>query len=163
MFRIIGADGREYGPVAAELLQQWVAEGRAHGQTPAQSEGTGWKPLSAFPEFAHLAGPPTPQATPPVFADRSPERNNPMAVTGFICSLLGLTCCGPFLLLLGVIFSIVGLSEIKREPGRFTGRSLAIAGIIIGLAGLALFALILAGSLVGNLWPFGRHFHRIML
>jgi hypothetical protein len=53
MYKIIGADQREYGPVTAEQLRQWIAEGRMNGQTLAQAEGaTEWKPLSAFPEFA---------------------------------------------------------------------------------------------------------------
>jgi hypothetical protein len=53
MYKIIGADGREYGPVTAEQLRQWIAEGRANAQTMAQAEGTTeWKPLSAFSELA---------------------------------------------------------------------------------------------------------------
>lgn len=57
MYKIIGADKREYGPVTAEQLRQWIAEGRANGQTPAKAEdGTEWKPLSTFPEFSDLLG-----------------------------------------------------------------------------------------------------------
>lgn len=52
MFTIIGADHKEYGPVSAEDVAQWIAEGRADGQTYAKAEGGEWKPLSAFPEFA---------------------------------------------------------------------------------------------------------------
>jgi uncharacterized membrane protein len=53
MYKIIGADQKEYGPVTAEQLRQWLAEGRVNGQTSVQSEGaTEWKPLAAFPEFA---------------------------------------------------------------------------------------------------------------
>jgi uncharacterized membrane protein len=53
MYKIIGADQKEYGPVSAEQIRQWIAEGRANDQTMIQAEGaTEWKPLSAFPEFA---------------------------------------------------------------------------------------------------------------
>ena len=54
MYKIIGADQKEYGPVSAELLRQWVSEGRVNAQTMAKLEGEGgdWKPLSTFPEFA---------------------------------------------------------------------------------------------------------------
>ena len=53
MYKIIGGDGNEYGPVSAEQLHQWIAEGRANNQTRVQREGeTEWKPLAAFLEFA---------------------------------------------------------------------------------------------------------------
>lgn len=52
MYKIIGADQREYGPVSADQVREWIAQGRANGQTLAQNEGGAWNPLSAFPEFA---------------------------------------------------------------------------------------------------------------
>src|SRR5689334_2865109 len=52
MYRIIGADGNQYGPISAEQLRQWLAEGRANAQTKVLAEGTTeWKSLSEFPEF----------------------------------------------------------------------------------------------------------------
>jgi hypothetical protein len=53
MYKIIGADQKEYGPVSAEQLRAWIAEGRVNGQTSVWSESAGeWKPLAVFPEFA---------------------------------------------------------------------------------------------------------------
>jgi hypothetical protein len=53
MFKIIGGDGRQYGPISAEQLREWIAAGRANAQTQTQREGESeWKPLSAFSEFA---------------------------------------------------------------------------------------------------------------
>jgi uncharacterized protein DUF4339 len=55
MYKIIGADGHEYGPVTAEQLQQWIREGRATGQTKVQPEGSPeWKTLAELPEFADI-------------------------------------------------------------------------------------------------------------
>src|SRR6266545_3107206 len=55
MYKIIGADQREYGPVQAEQVRKWIAEGRANAQTKASSEGSSeWKTLADFPEFADL-------------------------------------------------------------------------------------------------------------
>ena len=52
-YKIIGADRREYGPVSAEDIRNWIAEGRADGKTSIKREGeTDWKPLATFPEFA---------------------------------------------------------------------------------------------------------------
>jgi len=58
MYRLIGADQMEYGPVPAEQVRKWIGEGRADVQTRARGEESGdWKPLSDFPEFAGaLAG-----------------------------------------------------------------------------------------------------------
>jgi uncharacterized membrane protein len=59
MYRIIGADQKEYGPVSAEQLRQWIAEGRAGAQSLLRAEGAAeWKPLGEFPEFADALGGP---------------------------------------------------------------------------------------------------------
>lgn len=68
MYKIIGADKKEYGPVTAAQMRQWLAEGRVNAQTSVQSEGApGWKPLFAFAEFADVftAPSPAPQPAPP--------------------------------------------------------------------------------------------------
>jgi len=58
MYKIIGADGREYGPVDANQVRQWIVEGRANTQTRVKAEGTNeWKPLSAFAELTPISGP----------------------------------------------------------------------------------------------------------
>src|SRR6266516_3003548 len=55
MYKIIGVDQREYGPVPVEQVRKWIAEGRANAQTKAWSEGSSeWKTLADFPEFADL-------------------------------------------------------------------------------------------------------------
>jgi hypothetical protein len=52
MYKIIGVDHQEYGPINADQMRQWIAEGRANGQTKVQLEGAAdWKPLANFPEF----------------------------------------------------------------------------------------------------------------
>lgn len=69
MYKIIGGDGKEYGPVSAEQIRQWIAESRLNAQTKAQAEGsTEWKTLSAFPEFADALVAKSAQAPPPPFA-----------------------------------------------------------------------------------------------
>ena len=40
MYRIIGSDGQQYGPVTADQLRQWIAMGRANRQTSTQAEGS---------------------------------------------------------------------------------------------------------------------------
>ena len=59
MFKIIGGDGRQYGPVTSDEAREWIKAGRANAQTQAQKDGeSDWKPMASFPEFAEaLAAP----------------------------------------------------------------------------------------------------------
>ncbi len=144
MYKIIGADQREYGPVSADQIRQWLREGRANGQTLIRFEEGPWKPLSTFSEFAaDLATSAPPAALPPAAAPGymvgQMPKNNGMAVAGLILSVLGLLgCCGPITSTLGLIFSIIGLSQINDKPQIYTGKTLAIAGIVIALLGYVL-------------------------
>jgi len=67
MYRIIGIDGQQYGPVTADQIKRWLVENRVNAQTLAQVEGApDWKPLVSFPEFALEAkAPPTMPGVPP--------------------------------------------------------------------------------------------------
>jgi hypothetical protein len=57
MFKIIGGDQQEYGPVSTDELRDWIRSGRAGRDTLVRREGeTEWKPLSALPEFAEAFG-----------------------------------------------------------------------------------------------------------
>jgi hypothetical protein len=33
MYKVIGADGKEYGPITSYKLQPWIADGRVNAQT----------------------------------------------------------------------------------------------------------------------------------
>jgi uncharacterized membrane protein len=58
MYKIIGADQKEYGPITAEQIRQWISEGRLNAETRACLEGTQeWKPLRMFPEFSFVTSP----------------------------------------------------------------------------------------------------------
>ncbi len=68
LYKIIGGDGRLYGPANPDQLRLWVSQGRAGPQTLAQPEGSlEWKPLATFPDFAGLVAP-LPLAPPPLLA-----------------------------------------------------------------------------------------------
>jgi hypothetical protein len=64
---IIGGDQKEYGPIPAEDVCKWLAEGRLNAQSRIKAESDAeWRPLSAFPEFAvALAAPGAAPTTPP--------------------------------------------------------------------------------------------------
>ena len=61
MFNILGADQKEYGPVTADQVRQWIAQGRANGQTKMQAvRSPDWKPLAEFPEKGYVFDDSTP-------------------------------------------------------------------------------------------------------
>lgn len=66
MYTIIGADGKEYGPVPADTLRDWIAAGRANAQTRIRRQNeTEWSTIGAVPELAEAVAPkPPPVATP---------------------------------------------------------------------------------------------------
>lgn len=146
MYRIVGADGREYGPVTAEQLRQWIAEGRANAETRAAAEPVmEWKPLGTFPEFSLLFAARRPAA--PVLAGAPARKTNSLAVAGLIMGILSviLVCCCygfPFNVL-GLTFSIIGLAQIRANPQSNDGQGAAIAGLVLSLLSLLLAVAIL--------------------
>lgn len=143
MYKIIGADHKEYGPVSAEQLRQWYSEGRVNGATRVQPEGTGiWKPMSEWPEFASLfpstpsPSGPLPSIPPPVSLGSQSAHpvTNKMALwsmgLGIFCFVFFWLCCWP-LGPLPVILGFVALSQIKANPHQ-TGEGFAITGIVTG-------------------------------
>ncbi len=67
MYKIIGADHREYGPVPAERIKEWILEGRANAQSRIRPEGGEWQALDGLTEFTDVlkaqaaAAPPPPR------------------------------------------------------------------------------------------------------
>lgn len=129
MYRIIGSNGQQYGPITAEQLRRWMAENRVNAQTLVQAEGTpDWKPLSAFPEFAaDLKAAPPPTISPPgmtagpAVTVTSPElaarasSKIPAGICGILLGGLGihkfvLGYTGPGLILLLVTILTCGLA-----------------------------------------------------
>lgn len=114
MYKIIGANNAEYGPVSAEQLRQWITEGRVNAQTLAQAAGeTTWKPISSYPEFAAnfpgvftspLPGA-TPQAPPPLGAPLTPDAGRARALEQVTGPAIGLIVVGA-LQVLGSIWGI---------------------------------------------------------
>lgn len=148
MYKIIGADGKEYGPVSLVQLRQWLAEGRVNAQTRILAEGDAdWKTIASLPDpglgSSLSAAPRTiPPLTTPLAFGRPLQQNN-LAVTGLILGIISLVmafcCCGGLPLnLLGIILCSIGLTQINRQPDVYTGKGVAIAGLIISCASLLL-------------------------
>ena len=145
MYKIIGADHKEYGPVSPEQLRQWFAEGRVNAATRVQAEGSGlWKPLSEWPDFAGLfpAGPPpgaAPSMVPPPVS-LTPHTTGPvtnkMAAWSMGVGIFSIIscCCWP-IGVVAIVLGLVAMSQIKANPNQ-TGQGFAIAGVVTGAVSL---------------------------
>jgi TM2 domain-containing membrane protein YozV len=128
MYKIVGVDGQQYGPVNAEEIRRWIADKRANAQTLVQIEGgPEWKPLGSFAEFASELKAVPPLIAPPLSAVASRASNKiPAGICGILLGsfgihkfILGYTGAGLIMLLVtiltcgiaGVVLHIIGLIE----------------------------------------------------
>lgn len=155
MYKIIGADGNEYGPVTGEQIRQWIAEGRASGQTKVQAEGgTDWQTLAGLPEFADaLISKPLP---PPTFPAPAPlpsggavaDQLSGPATGLVVTAILGFLANG-----LAVVWTMAAgqLQSMPRgmdpEMQRFIQIFSGVMGVTSCILGLALSGLVLYGAL----------------
>lgn len=142
MYRIIGADGKEYGPVTAEQLRQWITEGRANADTRTLLEGTSdWKRLADFPEFSLLFGAAWRTVSPAMVTVA--RKTNGLAITsltmGITALTFGLCCCyGLPFNLVGIVFALVAIGQINDNPHLYNGKGVAVAGLVLCVLSLAL-------------------------
>lgn len=56
-YRIIGGDGKHYGPVPATVLLRWITDGRIDAETPVQVDGSSaWVKLHQLGDALHRLG-----------------------------------------------------------------------------------------------------------
>ena len=128
MYKIVGVDGQQYGPVSAEEIRRWIADKRVNAQTLVQMEGAQeWKPLGSFSEFASgLNAVPPPIAPPPSAVASRASNKIPAGVCGILLGslgihkfILGYTGAGLVMLLVtvltcgiaGAVMHLIGLIE----------------------------------------------------
>ena len=144
MYKIIGADQKEYGPVTTDQLRQWIAEGRVSGQTRVLPEGaTEWKAVGDLTEFA-TASPGTVPAMPSIPA---PSSAGAELVNGPAIGLIVTAILGVLLQITSLILNLAGASflagsQMPKEAwtNMFSG-AIGVAASIIGIlvSGLILF------------------------
>ncbi len=157
-YKIVGADGKEYGPVTAEQVRQWIAEGRANAETKVQPEGaTEWQALGSVAEFADaLATKPAPiapiaslphTAYPPFTVPPAEQVSGPAiglivtAVFGFVANAIA------------VVWNVVGARFQQMPPGmdpelqRLIQSMTGVMGVVSCVIGVILSCLVLYGAI----------------
>ena len=142
MYKIIGTDENEYGPVSPEQIREWIKEGRLNRQTPLQAAGsTEWKPLWMQPEFTKDF---VEQDAPPVGpASSGSEINviipykNPRALIAYYLAVFSLI---PFVgIVLGLAAFALGFLGLRFRRHNPTAGGVVHAWIGIILGGLCGF------------------------
>lgn len=152
MYKIIGADSKEYGPISADQLKQWIAEGRANQQTRVLPEGAAeWKSLAEIPELA-VALPITPPTAPsPVTAATPRGVSAADQVRGPAVGLIVTAVLGFLVQAAALVMNVLGVSlgALQRQgtPDAWVSMFSGTLGVVGGILGLAVSAIILYGAL----------------
>jgi hypothetical protein len=153
MYKITGSDGNEYGPVGLQQLQQWIAQGRVNAQTRVQGPGaTDWKMASEFPELGSALGstgiPPSPPSA--VLPSQTAGQANGMAIASFILGLASVVLClGVLTGIPAIICGHIAHSRSGRLPAPDGGAGVAIAGLVMGYAGVIVTVLVVVMVIPG--------------
>jgi Domain of unknown function (DUF4190) len=67
---------------------------------------------------------------------------NGFAIAGFVLTMVSLLIGGPILSIPGIIFGAIALIKIRKNPGKYQGRILAILAIVFGIVSILLTALL---------------------
>jgi hypothetical protein len=114
------------------------------GQSYQQPGGYGNTPYEANPYQPAFGGVSPYGAIP---SEATPQIHHPQAtqalILGLLGTVLGLSCVvGGLVGIGGIVVGRRARNEIDADPRRYTGRSQATAGIVTGIVGVSIFALV---------------------
>ena len=152
MYRIVGADDKEYGPIPADQVRQWLKEGRLNGRSRVKAEGsTEWRTLADFPELMPPPEPGVAPATPvPAMPGATSFPSAAQQVNGPATGLIVLGIIQAAFTVLGLIFNLAfgsmmmtGNVSNTQALRMFQGG----IGVATSLLGLLIGALIILGGM----------------
>jgi hypothetical protein len=136
----------EFSELAAPAPSSFPAPGPSFGQPASTPVSTTVLPPSSSIPGAMNTGYPIPGPVGP--------RQNPMAITGMvlgIVSILTVCCCYGFPFnVAGIVFSIIGLTQINKDPINQLGKPLALTGLILSILSIVLVVALLAFGFTAN-------------
>lgn len=149
MYKIIGADGKEYGPVTIEQLRQWLSEGRVNLQTRVLAEGTtDWKNLGEVPELSGIM-----PAAPPGFSAINADQSTALQlIRGPAIFILVLAILNILTSVLGLVWGavqdqILDISTMPAESVEFQKKINMFFSVPANILGGSLAITCLLGSL----------------
>lgn len=120
------------GPTAADA-------GPTAPQQPTVGQATPWSGGQGAPPGAVWT---TPAAGQPAGAGLAPavQQTNGLAIASLVLGIVWVYWIGS---ILAVIFGHVAMRQFRNEPGRYTGRGMAVAGLVLGYIGVGILGLFL--------------------
>jgi hypothetical protein len=117
---------------------------------------TDWTAAAGIPElqaiFARLGRAPTVVLASPISPPASGQPQKGLAVTSLVLGILSLVCLGPLTGIPAIICGHIARKRSRLSPAQYGGSGLAIAGLALGYASVALFVVV-AAILSGMLLP----------
>lgn len=152
-YKLMGGDGREYGPVDAAQVKVWIKEQRLEKKSPVLvDDARDWIFLESLPEFAKALAAQVENPTPPVIGKGGGLNlvipyKNPRALFAYYFSVFALIpVIGMVLGFIALALGISGLGFRRRHP-EAGGAIHAWVGILAG-GFFALFWLVLVASVM---------------
>jgi hypothetical protein len=158
MYKIIGADGKEYGPISIEQLKQWSIEGRVNALTQVAREGTtDWRAFSTYPELA--GPPPLPSGPMPGTISGAPQygpgySNAAMdAVNGPAVGLIVFAVLGLLMQAGALLFSLAGTAFLASSTSNMPNNAMWInaltgtMGMVLHVLSIVIGVVILVGGI----------------
>lgn len=140
-YTIIGGDQKEYGPVTADDVRLWIADGRLNEHSLAKAEGDAeFRPLGKIPEFAGAFSTSAGTGSPAAFSSSADwlERDYDLDIGGCISRGWELVKSNMNVLFVGTLVYILiegavgGLAQIPLIGALFSIANFIITGPLIG-------------------------------
>lgn len=158
MYKIIGGDGKEYGPITADQIRQWQKEGRLNSTSRIMDTDKGqWTTLGELPEFAGMADASAGAASPPpsMMPPDVPPREDPEAFAQAVIARdytldIGTLVSRSWTMYktdFGGVFAPALIAMIIMNAPQIFGVIPYIGGMISGIIGM-----IISGPMAGGLY-----------
>jgi hypothetical protein len=136
---------------------RWAPSGPASGDEGKEKQPlwSGGDPAPAEPAAADPAGdlgwpPPASPPPPPAFPDRGMLKTPPSATFSLLLGIAGLLVCPVICSIAAIALGNSAKARIDANP-RYPGRGVAQAGVVLGIAGLAIWAVFFVIGIAGVL------------
>jgi len=137
----LASDGRWYPPEQAPGLPPptppLVGPPPGAGYALPPDPGYGFAPPTGPPGYGAPGGYGAPPGG-PAYGYVPAQKTNGLAIASLVCSLVWLGGLGS---MLAIIFGFIARGQIRRSDPQVQGNGLALAGILVGFAGLVAIAL----------------------
>lgn len=155
-YKILGGDGKEYGPATLEQMLGWIRDGRVNGSTQVwRSDQTAWVTARELPELQLPAAPPVVAPAPmggPMAMDRMHLVSRMKSGGSWFYWIAGLSLINSISAFSGGGWGfIVGLGVTHLVDNAATARPVALA-INVAIAGIFILLGVFANR--AHLWAF---------